>query len=94
MRVCTGWVNERSFCAPLALALDPDLAPDLLRRPKIRNRHEEKRCLSPRTLILTFSLREKELARWHRAVFTEARGLTSLSLRERAGVRVTGLRTK
>ena len=67
MRVCTGWVNERSLCAPLALARDPDLAPDRLRRPQIRNRPEEKRGLSARTLILTFSLREKELAKKWRA---------------------------
>jgi hypothetical protein len=28
MRVCTGWVNERSLCAPLLPARDPDHDPN------------------------------------------------------------------
>jgi hypothetical protein len=39
-------------------------------------------------LILTFSLREEELALSHGNAVTEVLAFTSLSLRERAGVRV------
>jgi hypothetical protein len=55
---------------------------------------DEKRCRSPRTLILTFSLREKELALPNETRLTEARGLASLSITERVGVRVNGSRTE
>src|SRR6266404_8695877 len=88
MRACPGWVNERSFCAPLAL--DPDLASRSPSPPEDQEQAWREALPIPADPHPNLSLREKELALPNETVFTEARSLTSLSLRGR----VNGLRSE